>query len=83
MAAWFTLLARTIYYGMTSVRGLQTLGEEYCDISMAYQGSTEIGFVRRLALFLTGVVLPFAFRYVCCLCVLCVHFIANMDGFDW
>lgn len=51
-----------IYYGLTSMRGLQTLGEEYCDVVMAHNGTPHVSVWRRMALFVVGLVVPFMFR---------------------
>ncbi|CAM0137759.1 unnamed protein product [Umbelopsis sp. WA50703] len=50
------------YYGLTTILGSQTLGEEYCDIAQInVHSSTYPGMVRRIALVFSHVLLPYLY----------------------
>ena len=49
------------YYGLTTVRGTRTLGEEYCDVVLVHPGSRRPpGILRRLGYVISLVLGPFA-----------------------
>lgn len=55
-------VSHTLYYVANTLRGIQTLGEEYCDINQIHaetEGSPHIG--RRVALIIFQVFLPYFF----------------------
>lgn len=58
----FRAAGRALYYGLTSLRGIQTLGEEYCDVALVTASGAPAPFWRRLVLLLSGVVAPLVLR---------------------